>query len=639
VAEVAGSESGHGVVASLGTFVFRLPLFDFVQGFKVRFAGEAVADLAGAVKGAGGRWDLAEPSPEERESLDRSLDDLLGRGGEERTPADVLQAVAAGDPDLLGAILETDRALNDRDQYLARHRRNFRRHLAGFLLEALNPPQEGRHDRDEPRAPARFATALYLAGRLRDLLAAFLASCESRSAGVLAAETAGLAEDLARAYCEEASAAAARLAAYRDCLVGGGGPAMAPAGAAGDAVEGQPALLPYLTAAREQAVGDRRAESDLLVREYFHSEALEARLYEECLGEAVRREHLGRFLWRYREHEEGGELALHLVVAAERRLEPDRTRVEEAAAAVTELAEILLQPLWEKEITPYLAERYPQPAALADRVEERAAPLIQFDRHLAPRHTRKLFTNLRQSDYATAMLKQFRSRFPRREHVQPTSFLDPHSFATVMVADSLPLPALRPYQQALSAYLSLPATRRATLHLFAAEQRAVRLEERLRDAREPERVFHPRLASRLAEPERLELFALAVVYELIPNALSPQERAWHLAPGAGGEPLLLHRLAAGQPPLFGLAEAFVEGKTPAGAPIPFGRVASAIEARRRGAEDLLAYLKGRSREIERLRGRAGLQGLDRDCLSYIGLAVEEEVRGVESRLGTLEPSR
>jgi hypothetical protein len=489
----------------------------------------------------------------------------------------------------------------------------------------------GASGEEEPIAAAkRFSAALYLAGRLKTRVGTLLAQARDRSGALFGGAEWEMIEAILTACHEAAAAVEGRLESYRDGLLGADG-------------EG---LLNRVEATRRAQVESRQLESNALVREYLYSEALEAKLYDDYLGQEVRKNSLRRFVWHCRERDGRTEVALKLVTAEVREIAPGNERTMENAGAVTELAELILQPMWDLEITPYLKERYPVPASLADRVHERASPLIQFDREKAPWHTRKLFTNLSESEYAGQLLEQLYPKFSRREHVKQTAFRDSHGFSTVTVADSLPLPALLPYQQALAAYLSVPERHRVQLHVFPAEQRAAHWEQLLQTIKEERRCFHPRFTSYLAEPERVELFARCVLYDLIPEALSPQSTAYRLeVRGDGGEgrySLRRGREGGDRPYLVEPFEVFVSGEADGGVAIPFDRLREGVARKREELEDRRAYLERRGEELEALRSalerrsggtpaRGRLQEGERDMLSYIALILREEIEEVEAR--------
>lgn len=166
VGELEREESGHGVVSSLGTFVFRLPMFEFVQTFKYRFARKFLADLLGLEKNPKGQWATIPLSTKELDALSNLLNQYLKAEGPERSPADVLQTVAFGDMEMLIAIIQADRAHKRAREYTRLHQLNFSRHLAAYLMDLLNGKQENTAvDRNK-----RFSAAVAVTRKLDTLL-------------------------------------------------------------------------------------------------------------------------------------------------------------------------------------------------------------------------------------------------------------------------------------------------------------------------------------------------------------------------------------------------------------------------------------------------------------------------------------
>ncbi len=607
VAELEREQSGHGVVSSLGTFVFRLPMYEFLQSFKFRFARELLAELVGAERDEQGQWHLPAPAAEEQAILARQLDDFLRRESAERSPSDLLQTVAEGDPEMLAAILEADRAHKAEDEYVRRHLRNGRRYLAGYWLERLHGDAEA-----EPEETARrFATTLYVAEQLQRRLDAFREQVRQLGGG----STPRMMERLIAGYQSSVADVFERLSAYRDGFTD------------------PDSLLAALDDEEVRQRSSRQLDTDLLVREYFYDEALEERLYQDHLGEEVRRRNLRQFVWQCRES--GDQLALELeVTTTEPRSMPPHDAASGAGAEpVAELAELILQPMWDQEVTPYIEESYPSAPALAEKICEWAAPLVAFDRSKAVRHTFKLFTTLGDDEYGEEVVEQIHPKFARRQHVQRTSFRDPHCLSNVMVLDSLPLPALRPYDQGSRGYHAYPDGSRSQLHVFAAERRAAGLEQELPEVREPRRVFHPRFIAELEDPQRLRLFAECAIYGCIPEALGRSSTILRLelAGGGGESSLLLGRDGTrGVEPLVQALHHFVAGEAAGGEPIPFDRVRDAVALKQRELEDLSALLERRQAELHELSSKLEGAPEHRDLLSYLALVVHGERRRLQA---------
>jgi hypothetical protein len=273
---------------------------------------------------------------------------------------------------------------------------------------------------------------------------------------------------------------------------------------------------------------------------------------------------------------------------------------------------------------------------LANEVRERASPLIRFDASQAVRHSKKLYLSLDESEYLEETLKHLYPDYPRRNQVKRTDFLDRHAFSTVTIIDSLPLPALRPYQKAFTDYLSVPDKTRSQLHLFAAERNAAIFESMLTSIKEPKRPFHPRFISQLEHLERTRAFALCVIYGLISDALDADNNRYRLEisdqHGSNIYDLTPRSQTEGKqenPTLLSALQVFVQGKSQGERPdsIPFDRIQSALVSRRKAeAENLKQTFKKREAELEARKEDKNLAGAERDVISYIHLVLRDEMK-------------
>ncbi|MCP5050879.1 MAG: hypothetical protein GY940_27185, partial [bacterium] len=260
----------------------------------------------------------------------------------------------------------------------------------------------------------------------------------------------------------------------------------------------------------------RNLDKSIKVREYLYKDSMEQKLYQDYLGETIRKEHMPRFVWHCQEG--NGEIHIQLKLAAHQvRPIHHSAATLENVEIFTLLPEILLQSLWDIDITPYLEDAFPDTREVARHIHGWSTPLIQFQKHRATRFTQKMFLSLKDSQYLDQLLKHLRPHFPSRDHVKGTDFRDAHAFSSISVLDSLPLPSLRPYEQAEKKYLGLDALHRQRLHVFAAEQNAALYEAMLPRVKEPKQAFHPRFISHLELLERTRLFAAAAIYDLVPN--------------------------------------------------------------------------------------------------------------------------
>jgi len=613
VSEFEREESGHGVVSSLGTFVFRLPMYEFLQSLKYRFARELAAEYFGVVRDESGHWAVLPLSEEEEQAALKALEEFLYLSGEDRSPVDVLQSIAASDPEWLFTIVEADNAYKAREDYLRIHACNARRHLAVFAMRLLNSDPESERSADDPGK--RFTATTCILRHLHKRIAIYRSQCQGFSGATFRGTAAAIVDELLSVYESTAQQIVQSLEAHRDGILGS------------PDTEKESSLLTRLERQEQRQLESRKLESDVLVREYFYSEELEEKIYRDYLSEATRTNSLKRFVWHC--HEEAGGLATELKLMADEvhELKPYGEMEETSARTLTELAELILQPMWDMDIHPYIQKAHPDPAALADMLYERANPFIEIDRSKAVRHTVKLFTTLVADSYADEVLTQLYPKFARQQHVRVTEFKDPHCFSTVIIMDSLPLPSLRAYEQAEKAYLSVPEAHRPSLHILAAEHIAARLEQRLPDVKERKRALHPRFISYLAHEESTRCFAECMIYGVIPNALAILPGNLRLELDDAAIELLDedHTKRSSSPWLEAL-DRFTRGKGADGTSIAIDQCVKRVSKAKRGKEDLAAFLAIIEDALIRLKAKRELPEPERDLLSYISLVVWDEKR-------------
>jgi hypothetical protein len=365
-----------------------------------------------------------------------------------------------------------------------------------------------------------------------------------------------------------------------------------------------------------------------LVREYLYDDALENKLYQDYMGEKVRNEHLPRFVWHCQETQNHIVLELKLAVDTLKTVNPEAD-THKNAKIFTTLPEILLQNLWNLDITPYLETAYPDAERLAKKIYEKSMPLIQYDKSEAVRHTLKMFLSLQPGDYREKLRKFLAPNFPSREHVKGTDFLDAHVFSSVSVLDSLPLPAIIPYEQSMKGYLALPASNRQQLHVFPAEQHAVLFEEKLPGVKEPQQAFHPRFISYLEHLELTKLFASCAVYDLIPNIFQYDVHQYYLEisdKSGKSRYLLTQEGEFDKPTPLQALQAFVKGtvKTEAGEDIsiPIERIENFIKQNPPSKK----LLQKKETEIITMKTNQEVSSKVRNLLSFIHLVLEKDIK-------------
>ncbi|MGD2087135.1 MAG: tubulin-like doman-containing protein [Candidatus Aminicenantes bacterium] len=627
VSELEREESGHGVVCSLGTFVYRLPMFEFVQTFKYRFAKETTADLFGLIKDENGEWTLSSLSAKDVDMLNRELENFLYKEGPERSPVDVLQTVAVRDMEMLPAIVEADRAFKDKHGYLNRHKMNYSRYLAEYLMDILN----GNQEIIAMERQQLFNSALYMAQQLEKCFQ------QALNQGTGFGRDARIARELLESYHEVTESTVKQLNAYIELVIKGRKDFHDPEikNEAGTKVHDtspkdkfQPPLIQYLEAREIKQLESRKIDNSILVREYLYDDEMEKKLYGDYLGEKVRNQHQPRFVWHCRESDSQLEIKLKLAVDEHKTIDA-AARTSHNAEIVISLPEILLQALWNIDITPYLETAYPDTEELANKLYKKSMPLIHFEQHQAVRHVLKMFLSLKQSDYLDELVKNLRPNFPSREHVKGTDFRDAHAFASVSVLDSLPLPAIRPYEQSMKNYLALPGHHRQQLHVFAAEQNAALYEEMLPEVKEPKQAFHPRFISLLEHLERVKLFAHCAVSGLIPDIFHYNVDRYYLEiPGQSGPGriYLTQKDQIRKPTPFDALQAFIKGKskseTGEDITIPMERIRDLLKTNSPTRESLLKT----QTELTTMKGDEEIKPEVRNLLSFIHLILNEKLK-------------
>jgi len=611
--EMEREESGHGVVGSLGTFVYRLPLFDFVQVFKYRYAKEMMAFLFDLEKDEKDMWTRTPLIVKERDMLDKELESFLSKPGMERSPADLLQCIALRDTDMLLAIIEADRAHNDPENYVNRHTINYTRHLAGYVMNFL----DGQPGTVALERKKLYSAALYVLQQLETRLN------EVMNQELPHGQDARIARQLLAATHEITAHAARDLNAFGEIVLKG----------QKDETQQEKtplSLVQYLETKEIQQLESRKIDKSILVREYLYNDDMERKLYEDNLGEKVKNENLARFVWHCQEN--NGHLDIQLKLATDRLniLQP-QAPVHQNAEVVMSLPGILLQSLWDIYITPYMETAHPDAEDVARNIYEKSTPLIQFEKNQAQRYTSKMFLSLRPSDYLEELIKHLRPNFPSRDHVKGTEFRDNHAFSTVFVLESLPITAVAPYEQSMKRYLAFPAHHRQQLQVFAAEQNAAVYEEMLPGVKEPQQPFHPRFISYLEHFELTKLFAKCAVYGLLPNLFHYDVDRYYLDFTAQSRQTR-YILTQKEPtrrststPLDALG-AFIKGKakTETGSDIlvPIELITDFVTNNPPTREILLE----KEKEIITMKGDEQISPANRNLLSFIHLVLKEELK-------------
>ncbi|MCP4347520.1 MAG: VWA domain-containing protein [Desulfobacterales bacterium] len=620
VTQLETDTGGHGVVCSMGTFTIRLPMYEYLQSFKYRFAREFLTRYFDAVPGKSDTWTLKEPGSDEEQRTDIQLDEFLERDGEARTPADVLQAVFCSDFEMLLAIVEADRAHKEPMKYTRQHKTNFQRYISGFVMEWLNiPASDGREVKPDPRFRYGYFLILRLAERFENLIV----SAKEFETVFSERHFHSIALELLQDYHEVLTQILNYLEQLSDSVLG--------SHLYAKQTPVEHFLLDILHKREKKQTQRRKSDGSILVRQYLYNDEFEANLYEDYLGPDTCAENLHRVVWHVWEQQ--GEMQIKPMLVSDEvcPFDSDPQSSEKNILIYTRLSELLAQDMFfDKNISRYLETEYPDTGELADLLYKKAVPLIRFEKSKAVRHSSGLFLSLNYSDYLDEIMSCLYPNFAQKKQVKRTDFLDLHVFSAVALLDSLPLPSLRPYEQTRNDYFKITDKERISQHIFRAEQQAARFEGLLPRVNEPkERLFHPGFVSHLENYHLARLFALSVIYELISDLFSMEpEPHYNLNLSSSSYILSPPRTLDGRSTtLFDAFQTFMAGYSHDNPPqkIPFDEIESLIDSKKKtSANQAASYCESLNQKIDAYKSGLETDSQNKDLISFIHLILLEQ---------------
>lgn len=394
----------------------------------------------------------------------------------------------------------------------------------------------------------------------------------------------------------------------------------------------------------ERAQENLRLMAGVPVREMFLDEHLEKPFYERHLGEMVSGgvglSPLGRAMqglgwWS---EVEGGRLRLKMLVlpasfdgkiSQPRQYALSRDDLDRVREILLELAHALSRSLLDERVNTFLQRH--GATTVADTVAQATEPLILYDKTMAGdivSSQEQLYLALENEDFGRVVRNQFGAKLADlKANTRVLGTEDPYGCAAVRIRDLLPMRMLGIYQASEVEYYKGSKL----WHVFPAEQAAIELESRASTEWGETYHYHPRFV-RLLETESLaQLFGQCYVYGLIRAEDFTGGRRWVL--DTGGTALDLTIISGRVPTLFEAAEAFA-------ANLPMTEVGDhplrqrnlsqtmeslkqALEARRKERKDWTKHLEALEKEARALR--TSERPWERDMGALLEVLIQDEM--------------
>jgi hypothetical protein len=618
------------IAGGLGSFVFRLPVYDLIERLKVRYARELIRLMLMGEAPGEPRLDVGL-SREEALGYEGELarQFLLDRAGYHNCPPMTALVGRLADQGWSG---ETETELfPHRQGEVDAETRAFRAYLSVALQTILN----GQEGAEIPIA--RCGKIAYALGFLKEV-DSILRQAEAEvkyirpEAGTDQVEAIDWLKQLPPAYRREVAAAAAGLHQQAELL---SERLREDRGRSGwrEAGAGAQAIYEWLLA-REEQIHQWREQMDLvLVRQYIHDDALVDRWYKAYLDDPETRiAALRRLHWL--PHPTGG-VRLALRTQEDHILSAEGADVEKFAQALLDLAGYLARDIWGREtLAGVLAETALHPerlAATADALWQNSGPLLRYDPFKAPKAVESavLGVNYTVTQQAEPLAADLRRRLPAERKLMPVDITDPYTLLLARTADVIPLPALPAATEARQAYRVLyglapggrPDPDAWPTAVFAAERNALQYEQRMgRELRQAARVLQPLVVTGLNNLRRAQTYALSYAAGWI-RWREPE--IWVEAPGV--EPFQLVAADDASDPLHPLVLGFVRfvALTPETDVAALETAVAAVEA------EVEQRWRGWTRQDWEQEATDLLQSGSadaRDLAAVIALTVREEVR-------------
>ncbi len=507
LAEEEQRKHGRVVVGGLGSFTYRLPMYDIVERLKARYARELIRlMLMGDEPGEptlSTDLCLEEALPPETELVGDFLRNKAGyaggspaialvgqvaENGWQQTMIEDVQAAQIGDPD--------------------EEAKHFRTYLSHALQTILNG-QEGS-DLVTARS-GKIAYALSFLDQIETKLHTAEADLKWLDVEVNGEVDDNLArfKQLPSSYRAEVDAARKTLrqqaGLLSERLLDARQQNWRKAGA------GAQAVYEWLLAWEDQLQVWRTQMDAVLVRDYIHDDALVDSWYKSYLDKPEERaDLLRRFHWQA--HPDGG-VRLSLRTEQDVLLSAEDDGVETFARALLALAGYQAWEIWEKEtlasVLQQTALHSEQLDDTADTIWQNSGPLTRYRPERANRAIESgvLGVNYQVTETAGELENNLRVRLAAERKLLSVDITDPYTLLLLRTADSLPITSLPLEEETMQAYRQYSDEPTA---VFAAEYHALKYEQLMRsELRQTPHVLHPAVVTGLNEPEHARLYALA----------------------------------------------------------------------------------------------------------------------------------
>lgn len=535
------------VVSSLGTFAYRLPIYDLIEALKARWAKHLLHLFLVGETGGEVRFDPAlnreDPAARMEELVYQFLRGVAGLGTIPRVPRFLFSLLreeggwsAARAPELQAL------TVGSADQ----EERSYRSYLLEGVTKLLNGSAEVEllHARS-----GKIGYVLHFLQRVERMWKDVEGEVQMLRAKVgedLTPILAGL-DPLAESYRSATADLRRSLQAQAEALTDrAGGSIVETARGADDDAEGAYEQL----AAWEKELNRRREQMCAIkVRGYFLSGELLKEWYSKYLAQTVQ-SHLERFYWRPAPDGRGVDLTFAGVGDQPVRL--GGGGATGLAAALLDLGDYLARPIWNAEtLADYLSEeelKADQLPATAQKLWEWSSPLLDFDRSAAPETQSRVVLGANKTvQQAQALANEVARNLPSARQMLNLGLTDPYTLLLAQMVDVIPVGATVPYRDAESYYLAAHGLTPETVGrgmgaepdaVFPAERHALMYEQRVPELEQMPRLFHPLVVAGLEDDRRARLFALGYAAGFIRQEGAVQGDAFLLrVPGREAIPL------------------------------------------------------------------------------------------------------
>jgi hypothetical protein len=523
---------GEAMVSSLGSFVYRLPMYDIVEELKVRFAKDLLRLYLVGPEFEGP--DLILQSDQNREPYPDGIAALVQHFLQEEVggaTAWVANLVRAGIvPTVAESIALT--AAPREQAFLEEQLNTFRTNLTGRLLLILN----GSPDVDAITARSgKLGYAQDFLDELHEQLkqAQGQARVMQSSLSETGADGAHLLDQLIAREIEIVKTRSEELEAGIAFLLGRKG-VHTP-----DAKAPQHGVFDRLREELEQRSKQRRNLQEIVVRHYFADDELVDELYRDYFAPHLE-PNLERLFWSESEDED---IELTIRHWEDVVMESGRAGAETFQDALLDLAGAMSQEVWKLRLSDFLDEvetglwRETVLQEEADRVRSWADPTVVYQIGRAPRSLIQRFLWVNRTVQRAKAFRQMIRRLAKAGEVGRLQATDPYSAGLLTTLDIVPLSALKAVRERLEvdyrhAYAVSDETAGVTqphllpepIHVYPAERHALQYEQRLHELNEPPRLFHPLFVAALDDLKRARTFALAYALGLIRQRYHRGER-------------------------------------------------------------------------------------------------------------------